>query len=81
MDEFEQAIDKAAQDLYKVYWDALGIATNDWDLVQENQKRGWRAVAAAMGNALSNVIAVYGYNGDKSDFKGLDAMIAPPDHR
>ncbi len=87
MDEFDQAIDNAAKDLYKVYWTELtphlmlNWTDADWSLVQENQKRGWRAVAAAMGNALSNVIAVYGYNGDKSDFKGLDAMIAPPDHR
>lgn len=86
MDEFAKAIEVAAKDLYKVYWTTLtpdlmlNWGDKDWDLVQDNQKQGWRAVATAMGNALSNVVAVYGYNGE-SDYQGLDAMIAPPDHK
>lgn len=75
MDEFEQAIEDAARDLYKVYWQALGITPNDWKLVQENQKRGWRAVATMMGQALSNYVAVYGYNEPRGDYKGLDQFI------
>lgn len=80
MDEYEQAIENAAKDLYKVYWTEVtpGLMQNwnDWDLVQESQKQGWRAVARVMAASLSNYVAIYGYNG-KGDYQGLDQFIKP----
>lgn len=72
-----------ARQLYKLYWEAIGIMYHDWDLVQDNQREAWIQVAQFVEKisqgVMANTLIIYGYNG-KEPYHGLDELIYP-DHK
>lgn len=73
--EYERAIEAAARDLYRVYCVEINPASSeDFNLLPEHEKRGWRAVAVKMADAISNFVLICGYNGAR--YQGLEQFIS-----